>query len=166
MLLSLSKSATTTGLEASEWVLLIAGIVLLVGIIGEYELPSWHHRLKLFELLVLIGVLFELLADGGVFFFSRRLQILEGADIEALDRTVSGARDKANTAREEAAAALADLKEARELAAKAEKGTATLTTRFSDRVLSDKQAEEISTALKPFNGQEFGIATYWDARNP
>jgi hypothetical protein len=71
-LFSLSKPETIAGLEISEWGLLIAGIALLVGIVGEYKLPSWHHRLKRFERLVLLGVLF----DGGIFFFTSQLQII------------------------------------------------------------------------------------------
>jgi hypothetical protein len=65
-------------------------LVLVVGIIGEYKLPSYHHRLKAFELLVLIGVGGELVADGGVFFFSRRLQNI--GDLE-----IAGLRLKAQT---------------------------------------------------------------------
>jgi hypothetical protein len=97
-LLSLSEKATSAGLEISEWGLLIAGLVLLIGIIGEYKLPQWHHRLKFFELLVLIGVLFELIFDGGVFLFSRQLQILEGAEIESLSTRSATALGSANTA--------------------------------------------------------------------
>lgn len=93
--LSLSKSATITGLNASEWGLLIAGLVLLAGIIGEYKLPSWHHLLKRFEALVLIGVLFELLFDGGIFFFTSHLQMILDAESAGLSHATASARQAA-----------------------------------------------------------------------
>lgn len=88
-LLSLSRSATNKGLDVSEWGLLIAGLVLLVGIVGEYKLPTWHHLLKRFEALVLIGVLLELLFDGGIFFFTSHLQTILDAESETLRHAIA-----------------------------------------------------------------------------
>jgi hypothetical protein len=77
-LVSLSRDSTQHWLHASEWVVLIAGIILGIGITGEINtndrLPIFFRRIKAFELLVLIGVMGELLGDGGVFLFSERLQ--------------------------------------------------------------------------------------------
>lgn len=45
-LLSLSKSATVIGLNASEIALLLSSALLIVGLIGEYKYPSWSHKLR------------------------------------------------------------------------------------------------------------------------
>jgi hypothetical protein len=100
-LLSLSKSATSVALDLSEYALLFFGLVLVVGIFGEYKkVPKrflkWPK--ELFEILVMVGVAGELLADGGVFVFSHRLQILEGADIQTLDLKAEKAGSKATDA--------------------------------------------------------------------
>ena len=83
---SLSKSATTTGLDLSEWALLVFGLVLVVGIFGEYKnLPKFLLGPKeVFEILVMIGVAGELLGDGGVFLFSRQLQTISDAEVSSL----------------------------------------------------------------------------------
>ena len=98
---SLSKSGVSTGLDISEWILLIFGLVLVIGIFGEYKkvprcMATWPKAV--FEILVMIGVAGELCGDGGVFLFSRQLQILEGADIQALDTKSRDARERANDA--------------------------------------------------------------------
>ncbi len=53
---SLSKDSALLGLHASEFTLLIAGIVLAIGIIGEMKtptgLPILRDRLHAFERLV------------------------------------------------------------------------------------------------------------------
>src|ERR1700733_381773 len=82
---SLSKSAATVGFEVSEWILLVFGAILVLGIFGEYKkLPSrlltvWPATA--FEILVMIGVAGELLGDGGVFVFSSRLQSIEDREL-------------------------------------------------------------------------------------
>jgi hypothetical protein len=104
--LSLSKSATITWLDTSEWLLLLFGIVLVVGIVGEIRLPDWHHRLKTFEILVLVGVLGELAADGGIFFFSSHLQTISEAEKSAQDMDIANLGAK--TALAQLAATIAD----------------------------------------------------------
>jgi len=84
---SLSKSAASTGLDISEWMLLIFGAVLVLGIFGEYKkLPKrllmWPA--SAFEILVMVGVAGELLGDGGVFVFSRHLQVIEDTELTSL----------------------------------------------------------------------------------
>lgn len=86
--LSLSKSGTIRLLDASEWALLLFGIILAIGIVGEIKLPEWSHLLRRFEYMVLIGVLGELLADGGIFFSSSHLQsILDSENVELRNST-------------------------------------------------------------------------------
>lgn len=97
--LSLSKPATITWLDTSEWLLLLFGIILVVGIVGEIRLPEWHHRLKTFEILVLVGVLGELAADGGMFFFSSRLQTIGEAEKSAQDTVIANLDAKTAIAR-------------------------------------------------------------------
>jgi hypothetical protein len=83
---SLSKAATAAILNISEWSLLLGGVVLVIGLVGELKTDDkctdaqklWYKR---FEWAVIIGVAIELLADGGVFFASRRLQTISDAEI-------------------------------------------------------------------------------------
>ncbi len=69
---TLSKSATTAALDVSEVLLLVFGAVLTIGALGEYK--KFPRLLKApvetFELLVVIGIAGELLADGAIFVFS------------------------------------------------------------------------------------------------
>ena len=101
-LLSLSKPATITGLEISEWGLLIAGLILLIGIIGEYKLPDWSHLVKRFERIVMVGVLFELLFDGGIFFFTSHLQTILDSESTKLEHATALALQAAGNANERA----------------------------------------------------------------
>src|SRR5450432_3305272 len=79
---SLSKSATSIALGTSEIVLLLFGILLTVGLIGEYaKSERWKRHVKTFEMLVISGVAGELLADGGIFLFSSHLQTIADREI-------------------------------------------------------------------------------------
>jgi hypothetical protein len=105
VLLVLSKSSASAGLDISEWVILICGVVLVIGIFGEYKkvpkrMALWPE--SILALLVMIGVAGELLGDGGVFLFSRRLQILEGADIQMLSEVARTALNNASCANDTA----------------------------------------------------------------
>ncbi len=94
-----SKDATALALDISEWVLLLFGAVLGVGIIGEYAKSKWwRNRIRCWQICVIVGVLGELLSDGGIFLFSRRLQTLEGAEIGGLDAKTKTALNDANAA--------------------------------------------------------------------
>jgi hypothetical protein len=96
---SLSKSTVETALHVSEVVLLLGGLLLLVGIWGEYrKKEKWKKYLGAFQIMVLAGIGVELLGDAGVFLFSESLQRLEGADIQALDKKARDAGDKATDA--------------------------------------------------------------------
>src|SRR5579862_7151232 len=82
---SLSKSATETGLNLSELLLLIFGASLVFGMLGEYErLPGGLIQLiqkRRFVALVILGVSGELFADAGVWLFSGQLQIITEREI-------------------------------------------------------------------------------------
>jgi hypothetical protein len=98
-LFSLSKSATSIGLDTSEVVLLLFGILLTVGLIGEYaKSERWRKHVKTFELFVIIGVAGELLADGGIFLFSSHLQTIADQEIVDLTVTAGKAKDSAELA--------------------------------------------------------------------
>jgi hypothetical protein len=98
-LTSLSKEATSFCLAASELALLFFALLVAVGLIGEYKLHWWNHRLWLFELLVAIGCAGELLADGGVFAFSRRLENLSNIEVGKAVTDARKAIEQANSQR-------------------------------------------------------------------
>jgi hypothetical protein len=100
---ALSKSSTSTALNWSELALLVFGIVLVIGLVGEYKTLEPHsRRMKLFEMLVIIGVLGELLGDGGVFLFSNQLQVISDKEIAEAIRSAGDAKLSAEAAREAA----------------------------------------------------------------
>jgi hypothetical protein len=88
-LFSLSRSATSGWLNASEIFLLLSGIVLVIGLFGE-QLPWWHPRLRIFEILVIVGCGGELLADGGVALFSWQLERISNEEIARLNVAIAG----------------------------------------------------------------------------
>jgi hypothetical protein len=94
--LFLSKSAATVWLDISEIALLAFGAILVLGLVGEYsDSPRWTKRVKLFAGLVILGVAGELLADGGVFLFSRRLQVISDSEIADAQLAASQAQERA-----------------------------------------------------------------------
>src|ERR1700722_17734253 len=102
-LLSPSRSATSTALDVSEIALLIFGIVLVLGLVGEVaKSERWKKRLRIFELMVIIGVAGELVADGGIFLFSRHLQTITEAEYAGLNKQATDAYNQAESARKEA----------------------------------------------------------------
>jgi hypothetical protein len=85
-LFSLSKSATETALGGSEILLIISGLVLAFGAIGEYlaehgKLPRCMEWPKLvFILMVVVSLLGEFIGDAGVFLFSGHLQTISDGE--------------------------------------------------------------------------------------
>jgi len=74
-------------------------LLLVVGIIGEYaKSEPWKKHLRIFELLVTIGVAGELFADGGVFLFSRHLQTIADQEIADLTQKLGDAKTLAEGA--------------------------------------------------------------------
>jgi hypothetical protein len=100
----LSKDATYFWLHASEWTLLIFGIILTLGLIGEYR-KKWEDHIKTFEILVIIGVAGELFGDGGIFIFSERLQTISDHEVAGVNKQAGEANRKAGESNKEAGAA-------------------------------------------------------------
>jgi len=95
-LLSFSKSTTTVSLEISEIALFLFGVLLVVGLIGEYaESEKWKRYVKTFEMCVIIGVAGELFTDGGIFVFSNRLQTIANQEIAVLTKQSGDTKDSA-----------------------------------------------------------------------
>lgn len=93
-LISLSKTATSTWLGLSEILLLLFGVLLVIGLIGEYR-ESLKPWVKVFEMFVIIGVAGELLADGGIFALSRHLETIANGEIAVLTKQAADANDRA-----------------------------------------------------------------------
>jgi hypothetical protein len=180
---SLSKSASSTALDISEVALLGFGLLLVAGLIGEYaKSERWKKHVRVFEMFVIIGVAGELLADGGIFLFSRHLQIIADLEIadaakEAVDAKTSarGAADASSRAKSSADAAGVASGEAQQKAGDIAKQADALTHRMESassklseleqqvliqgprwRLLEDNKATFIE-ALKPFAGQRFTV---------
>ena len=96
--LSLSKPATTTGLKTSEWGLLVFGVILVLGVVGELKVPWWSVWVKRFEWIVLIGIAGELIADGGVFLFGSQLQNISDQEVAQAETSARQAYDSARDA--------------------------------------------------------------------
>lgn len=178
-MLSLSNSATASALNWSELALLVFGLVLVVGLVGEYKTEQHSRRMKLFEMLVIIGVAGELLADGGIFSFSHQLQVISdqeiaGANTKALDAKSSAqaaasaasvakgasgeALDKSNAAKAAAGdaqtRAVAVSKKADQLDAQ----LAATQWAFSARDLIDR--DKVIDQLKQFRGRTISVQSY------
>jgi hypothetical protein len=98
-LFSLSKSTTSDGLDISEIALVIFGILLVIGLIGEYaKADRWKKHVRLFEMFVIIGVAGELFADGGIFLFSKHLQTIDEAEIAEVTAKLGNAKELAEGA--------------------------------------------------------------------
>jgi hypothetical protein len=124
MFVSLSEPATSTWLDISEWFLLICGLLLLIGIFGEYDkLPKrlFPFSEATFAMLVMLAIAGELVGDGGVFIFSSHLQKLEGADIQTLSQKSEAALRDASTADDDAKSAAAVSNDAKSKSDEAEK---------------------------------------------
>jgi hypothetical protein len=81
---SLSASDAKWWVHTSELLLIASSILLAVGLFGEWsDSESWKQRLlyKAAKAAVIIGVLGELLGDGGIFAAGDRLQELEESAI-------------------------------------------------------------------------------------
>jgi hypothetical protein len=140
----LSKSATATALDISEVALLLFGVLLVIGLIGEYaKAERWKKHLKLFEMFVIIGVAGELLADGGIFLFSRHLQTIADLEIAELTREAGNARTSAESAASAASNATTSAHEAGVEAEKAQQRVRELA----------KQADELQNEVIAANGR-------------
>jgi hypothetical protein len=85
VLLSLSKSSALVCLDISEWALFGFGLLLVLGLIVEYRAVHGTRWMKFGEMLVIIGVAGELVADGGIFLCSGHLQTIADQEIARLN---------------------------------------------------------------------------------
>src|SRR5665213_263036 len=150
--LSLSKSATITGLESSEWALLIFGVILVVGVVGELKALWWSVWVKRFEWIVLIGIAGELIADGGLFFFSSQLQGISDLEVTQAQKSATQAYDSARDAHRASTAAqgMAEtaIREAGDIADRADKLAVLLKTEQETTARFQKQATLAQAALQ------------------
>ena len=103
-ILPLSKAATSSALHVSELVVLLFGLLLVVGLIGEVSKSSrWKTKLRIFEVMVIVGVAGELIGDGGIFIFTEQLQAISDTDAARLNKEAGDARSEAAKAIERAA---------------------------------------------------------------
>jgi hypothetical protein len=137
-LLSLLNRLTASFfLNCSEIALLLFGLLVAVGVYGESRKSLiWTARHGLFELLVVIGVAGEFFADGGIFFSSRRVQIIADTNLAHANQEAADARLEADKIEE----------------------------RMEYRTLKkDQQGQALITAkLRPFAEQHFQLDTYRD----
>jgi hypothetical protein len=181
MFSSLSKDVTTLALDSSEVALLLFGLLLVVGLVGEYaESERWKKYVKAFEMLVILGVAGELLADAGVFTFSARLQSLSDVEVARLkvaaesanatakqfESQIAEANSKADSARTNAESFRLDIAKANERAAKAEVRAAEanleLTKLKTPRTLNPRQQERAAEKLRAFARMQFDTALLTD----
>jgi hypothetical protein len=135
-LTSLSKPVTLWALDASEVALLLFGLLLVVGLVGEgAKSDKWKARVRAFQLMVIYGVAGELIADGGIFLFSKHLQTISYAEVAKLNNEAGEARKLAG--------------EAVERAANAELARVKLEASMMWRHLSEKQQKILCSVLSP-----------------
>jgi hypothetical protein len=163
---SLSKAVTLRGLQVSEWALLIFGALLVVGLIGEYH-KSWNRFLKSFELMVIIGVAGELIADGGIFAFSEHLQTIADIEISAAneragkaEKDAADANERVGKAEERAAANAKEAARLNKLAEDEKLARRKLEARIADRHLTVEQQSRIAKSLCRFGGRNVSVGLY------
>jgi hypothetical protein len=144
--LALSEPKTAALLNVSEYFLLLFAAIVVIGLIGEYRLPSWHFRYDLFTLLVAIGCGGELVADGGLFFCSRHLQTIENSKIANLNVSAGEANKKAASLEQD------NLKLKIQLAE--------LQAKLLPRRLSPAQRRMLAERLRPFSGERINMFAY------
>jgi hypothetical protein len=181
MLSSLSKHATSLALNASEVALLVFGVLLVIGLLGEYSKSErWKRYLKAFELLVILGVAGELVADGAIFSLSAHLQTLSDVEVARLhnaaesanataknfESQIADANAKAEIAHRDAESFRLDITKAQGSASNAEAEASRLKQKMADRVCGRPEITAISARMKSFVGQEFRLTTYPNMAEP
>lgn len=98
-----SKYWTEAWLHVSEIALLIFGITLSLGLVGEFladhkkkDYPWCKKWKREFEILVILGVMGELLADGGIFSFGMHLQTIADQEVAAFNAVAEEAKERAS----------------------------------------------------------------------
>jgi hypothetical protein len=145
ILLFLSKSGASTGLDWSEIFLLIFGVMVAVGVLGESaKSEKWKKWHRMFELLVIIGVAGELFADGTIFVFSKHLQTISDTELAAAIRKAGDAEVSANNAANSAEKAVDSAQQAESLAHSARREADSFE---QDIVSAKKQAADAESHL-------------------
>lgn len=159
--------------HAPDWVKLIAFVgwlFIVVGVAGEYVADSFVSKadgyVQTFD-----EILLNEAQRNTSFARERASAAYERAaqtEKEAADdlKATNIARQKAEEARQKAEGFQLQVAQANERAANAERETAKLTNRFSDRVLTYEQIATMFPKLHAFSGQEFIITAYWEIREP
>jgi hypothetical protein len=153
-LFSLSKSGTLTALNLSESLLLLFGLLLVVGLIGEYaESDRWKKYVKVFEMCVIIGVAGELFADGGIFLFSSRLQTIADLEIAALSIEAGNAKESAEGAAAASSRAESSSKEANAEAGRA-KDSAEAAVKASEEAKRNLELTQFLVSARTVNNRD------------
>jgi hypothetical protein len=106
LLISFSKPATESALDASEILILLCGLILAIGAAGEYieehgtlpEWMKWSRRPKMvFVWMVALSLAGEFVGDAGVFVFSGHLQTINDGEYAALNKEAATQRLRAAT---------------------------------------------------------------------
>ena len=141
-----------------EWMLLIAALVVVVGLVGEHKIPWWRPIYDWFVILVAVGCIGELAADGGIFFLSRHLQTISDAEVS----TALAQSRYANLLAQGAAVQAAALQEEAELLKKQAEDEKLKRVEIEESIawrrLTKKQQLGIASRLSRFRGQ---IANMW-----
>jgi hypothetical protein len=152
----MSKIATSLALDWSEIFLLVSGLLVAIGVWGEQTKSRWKKWVRTFEVLVVLGVAGELIADGAVFVFSRHLQAISDAEVVSAETRLGTDEKIAATLQQDNLKLKGSLaveeratSEARKEAAKAELELAKLK---APRSLSEAQQRRLVSELKPFAG--------------
>src|ERR1700685_1282214 len=91
-LLSPSEAVAEGAEIGFDIALIISTAVVVIGLIGEYRKHGWWKRHEhLAEMLVLYGVVAEMLAESGTFWYALRLQAIEEAAISKATTDASNA---------------------------------------------------------------------------
>jgi hypothetical protein len=152
---SLSKAQTVYFLHFFEWMLLIAALIVVVGLVGEHKIPWWRPLYDWFTILVAIGCMGEMLADGGVFFLSRHLQAIADAELGEITVKAGTAQTSANRAGEDATRARGEADSAKQRAEEIGDEEVGLRKKLADEVNTElaerKKATELEGSLAPRN---------------
>jgi|SRR5665213_3547874 len=145
--ISLSKSVAESGLDDSEILIIVAGLLLTLGAIGEYledhkKFPGWFEWPKLvFILMVVVGLVGEFFGDAGVFVFSGALQSISDTEVANLNKEAGAARREAGDANKAAGVARDEAANTALRAGKLEVQAAALRKQAEDEAMSRAKIE-------------------------
>jgi hypothetical protein len=150
-------------LHISDVLILLAAIMLVIGIIGEYpDDEEWKKTLlyTICKLLVVAGVGIELLADSGIFSASDRLHDIDQNKINIARTDAAKAIDDAAKANERAKALDKDEIKAQLELERLKAANLSLQAQIQPRNLNPTQAEQIVTAARRHAGEHIMLLSY------